>query len=74
MVAGLEPSAWMQIRSLPKEEQEEIKKQLKDTEKPFEKLVEKVKEEVKTKKQLEELKKKSDGGFSEVLKFKPFRA
>jgi len=56
---GFSASTWGQVRALPKEEREEIKKELKDTEEPIKKIIQQKKEELQTKKQLEELKKKN---------------
>jgi ParB family chromosome partitioning protein len=58
-VEGISAGVWREIRNLPEEDREEIKRELKETKEPFKKLVEEKKEKIQTKKELEELRKKS---------------
>jgi hypothetical protein len=57
-VKGFSAGSWQYVRSLPKEEREEIKKELKGTDEPMMKIIEQKKEEIKERKTLEELKNK----------------
>jgi|TARA_R100000093_G_scaffold71291_2_gene46613 ParB family chromosome partitioning protein len=54
-VEGISAGVWGQIRSLPEEEREEIKKELKETDEPFNKIVEQKKEQLKERKEREKI-------------------
>jgi len=54
-VEGFSAGIWREVRSLPKEEREEIKKELKETDEPFTKIVEQKKEAIKQRKEKEKL-------------------
>ena len=54
-VKGFSAGVWREVRSLPKEEREEIKKELRETDEPFSKIVEQKKEAIKQRKEKEKL-------------------
>ena len=55
-VEGFGANTWSEVRSIPKEEREEIKKELKETERePFKKIVEQKKEQIKERKEREKI-------------------
>lgn len=57
-VEGFSAGVWREVRNLPKEEREEIKKELAETKEPFSKIVEQKKEVIRERKAREELERK----------------
>jgi len=54
-VEGISAGVWREIRALPEEEREEIKKELKETKEPFHKIVEQKKQQLKENKEREKI-------------------
>ena len=67
-VEGISAGVWREIRTLPKEEREEIKKELKETNEPFVKIVKQKKEQIKERKEKEKIEKELEETRKELSK------